>query len=137
MFIRPVHVIKNGNRHAYLALVESYRTKRGPRQRTVAYLGQADKQGRLGLKQAATGAGRCYQRQLFDDIEPDWVQVDTKRIRVERCLDFGGPWLALWLLNRLGLDAPTGSVVTERTGRDSLVIDGPCAGDRSLLRPIQ
>jgi len=105
MFIRPVHVIKNGKRHAYWALVESYRTKRGPRQRTVAYLGQADKQGRLGLKQAATGAGRCYQRQLFDDIEPDWVQVDTKRIRVERCLDFGGPWLALWLLNRLGLDA--------------------------------
>jgi len=103
MFIRPIHVTKNGKPHAYWALVESYRTKRGPRQRTVAYLGQVDKQGRLGLKQAATGAGRCYQRQLFDEVEPQWVEVDLKRVRLERCLEFGGPWLAVQLLEQLGL----------------------------------
>ena len=39
MFIRPCYQSKNGKRHAYWALVESYRTARGPRQRTVAYLG--------------------------------------------------------------------------------------------------
>jgi len=103
MFIRPIHVTKNGKPHAYWALVESYRTKRGPRQRTVAYLGQVDKQGRLGLKQVATGAGRCYQRHLFDNVEPQWVEVDLKRVRLERCLEFGGPWLAVQLLEQLGL----------------------------------
>ena len=91
MFIRPIHVVKNGKRHAYWALVESYRSVRGPRQRTVAYLGQFDQAGGLGVQQAATG--HEHQRQLFDDVEPRWVQVDLKRMRVERCLEFGGPWL--------------------------------------------
>ena len=36
---------------AYWALVESYRTQRGPRQRTVAYLGLMDEAGRLGVEQ--------------------------------------------------------------------------------------
>ena len=47
MFIRPCYRKKNGKRHAYWALVESYRTERGPRQRVVAYLGQLDEKGRL------------------------------------------------------------------------------------------
>jgi len=38
MFLRPCYRKKNGKRHAYWALVESYRTARGPRQRVVAYL---------------------------------------------------------------------------------------------------
>ena len=48
MFIRPCYRKKDGRRHAYWALVESYRTERGPRQRTVAYLGQLDEADRLG-----------------------------------------------------------------------------------------
>ena len=103
MFIRPIHVVKNGKRHAYWALVESYRSVRGPRQRTVAYLGQLDQAGCLGVQQAATG--HEHQRQLFDEVEPCWVQVDLKRIRVERCLEFGGPWLARQLLGQLGWSA--------------------------------
>jgi hypothetical protein len=55
MFIRPCYRRKNGKRHAYWALVESYRTDRGPRQRTVAYLGQVNEDGRLGVKRAAKG----------------------------------------------------------------------------------
>ena len=43
----------DGEREAYWALVESYRTERGPRQRTVAYLGLMDEAGRLGVEQAA------------------------------------------------------------------------------------
>ena len=47
MFLRPCYRRKNGKRHAYWALCESYRTERGPRQRMVAYVGQLDEQGRL------------------------------------------------------------------------------------------
>jgi transposase len=103
MFIRPVTVNKNGKRHGYWALVESYRTSRGPRQRVVSYLGQADEPLRCGMRQQATGTP--YQRMLFDDIEPAWVEVNTNGIRVENCLDFGGPWLGLELLKQLGLTA--------------------------------
>jgi transposase len=105
MFIRPCYRKKNGKRHAYWALVESYRTERGPRQRVVSYLGQLDERGRLGVKYAVGGSGRTYQKSLFKDIEPEWVEVDLKRVRVERCADFGGPWLGLELLKELGLDS--------------------------------
>ena len=37
MFIRQCYRKKNGKRHAYWALVESYRSERGPRQRVVAW----------------------------------------------------------------------------------------------------
>jgi transposase len=105
MFIRPCYRTKDGKRHAYWALVESYRGKRGPRQRTVAYLGQLDQQERLGIRQAAEGDPQGYQKHLFDDVEPQWVEVDLKRVRVERCLEFGGPWLAVQLLEQLGLSS--------------------------------
>jgi len=100
MFIRPCYRRKNGKRHAYWALVESYRSARGPRQRTVAYLGQIAEAARLGVKRAAGGK---WVRPLFDDIGPQWVEVGAKRVRVERCVDFGGPWLGRELMVRLGL----------------------------------
>jgi len=103
MFIRQCYRRKNGKRHAYWALVESYRTSRGPRQRIVSYLGEMDARRRLGIQQVATGQGKQYQHQFFDDVVPQWVEVDTNRIRVERCVDFGGPWLGLELLERLGI----------------------------------
>jgi len=105
MFIRQCYRKKNGKRHAYWALVESYRTSRGPRQRIVSYLGEMDERGRLGIRQAATGQGVQYQRHLFDNVSPRWVEVDTHRIRLERCVDFGGPWLATELLKHLGLES--------------------------------
>jgi len=105
MFIRQCYRKKNGKRHAYWALVESYRTSRGPRQRIVSYLGEMDERGRLGIRQAATGQGVQYQRHLFDNVSPRWVEVDTHRIRLERCVDFGGPWLATELLKHLDLES--------------------------------
>ena len=102
MFIRPCHRCKNGKRHAYWTLCEPYRTERGPRQRVVAYLGQLDEQGRLGVQEAAEGHPR-RQCRLFDDIKPQWVEVDASRVRVENCREFGGPWLALELVRQLGL----------------------------------
>lgn len=90
----------------YWELVESYRTDRGPRQRVVAYLGDIEDTVCLGVKQAATDRVGSWQSQLFDeDMEPQWVEVDTKRIRVERVRDFGGYWLGLEVLERLKLSA--------------------------------
>ncbi len=40
MFLRRCKRKKNGKQHTYRALVESYRTARGSRQRVVAYLGE-------------------------------------------------------------------------------------------------
>jgi len=113
MFIRPCFRTKNGKRRAYWALVESYRTERGPRQRTVAYLGQLDEAGRLGVKRAAAGRNGCgnsrpneQQLQLWEDASPapEWVEVDTAAVRVENQLVFGGPWLALQVFRKLQLD---------------------------------
>lgn len=102
MFIRPCYRWKDGKQHAYWALVESVRTPRGPRQRVVAYLGQMDPAGRLGVHEAANGRpGR--QGRLDSDALPRWISVDVKGIRVEGCLELGGPWLGLELMRRLGL----------------------------------
>ena len=106
MFLRQKFRIKNGKRHAYWALVESHRTQRGPRQRVVAWLGQTDAAGRLGVQQAAEAkTGTDCQQTLFDEpqLKPRWVEVNTAAVRVENCRQFGGPWLALELIRRLGL----------------------------------
>ncbi len=47
MYLRRCYRNKDGKRHGYWALVESYRSSRGPRQRVVAYLGEMDAAGRL------------------------------------------------------------------------------------------
>ena len=103
MYLRRCYRQKDGKRHGYWALVESYRTSRGPRQRVVAYLGEMDAAGRLGLQQQAAGPAAVAQRRLFGDVEPPWVEVDLKRIAVERKRAFGGPWLGLQLCRRVGL----------------------------------
>ena len=109
MFIRPCYRRIKGKRQAYWALVESYRTERGPRQRTVAWLGKLKESQRAGVKRAAEGGkkSRYSQLQLFDhhdNPEPEWVEIDTTKVRVENQLEFGGAWLALELMRRLRLD---------------------------------
>ncbi len=105
MFLRPYFRRRNGQREAFWALVESYRTERGPRQRTVAYLGLMDEAGRLGVEQAVDPQPALSQRELFaeDNTAPRFVEIDRTRVRVENCRQFGGPWLALELVKRLGL----------------------------------
>jgi transposase len=103
MFLRRCYRKKDGKRHGYWALVESYRSSRGPRQRVVAYLGEMDAAGRLGIHRQAAGAGGVAQRGLFRDVEPQWVEVDLKRIAVERKRAFGGPWIGLELCRQVGL----------------------------------
>lgn len=104
MYLRRCHRQKDGKRHAYWALVESYRTARGPRQRVVAYLGELDEQGRLGVQRVAQ-PGPAPQASLFDpQSSPEWVEVDLRGVRVERSRPFGGGWLGLMLLRQLGLN---------------------------------
>ena len=101
MYLRRCYRKKQNQRHAYWALVESYRTARGPRQRVVAYLGEMDEGGRIGVQQAAQP--QVEQAKLFEKVEPEWVEVDLKRVRVECARQFGGVWLGYELLQRLGL----------------------------------
>jgi len=62
-----------------------------------------DERGRLGVKRCAEKQPG-YQTDLFTRTEPEWVEVDVKRVRVERSRKFGGPWLGRELLRRLELD---------------------------------
>lgn len=118
MFIRQCFRTVEGKRRAYWALVESVRTERGPRQNVVAWLGALDEAGRLGVQEAARSqvdnradAGvRPSSSQLalfeFEDepTEPRWVRVNTSAVRVENSRAFGGPWLAMHVLEQLKLD---------------------------------
>jgi transposase len=104
MYIRKMHRDKDGKRHDYWALVESYRTERGPRQRIVSWLGELDKAGRLGLQEAAQHHPGVQQKLFEENVEPEWVEVNVRGVRVENIKDFGGPWLGLSLIEQLGLD---------------------------------
>ena len=104
MFVRPCDRRKDGKRHAYWALVESYRTERGPRQRVVAYLGRLDEEGRLGVQEAACPQPKDTQQCLpfpaeasppNTDVPPHWVTVNASAVRVERCVQFGGEILSI------------------------------------------
>lgn len=95
---------KSKNQHIYWELVESYRTERGPRQRVVAYLGDINQTEGIAVKQAAEEKQGYWQSRLFDETgKPEWVEVDSKRIRVGRVRDFGGYWLGLQMLDKLEL----------------------------------
>jgi hypothetical protein len=77
------------------ALIERWwnRTARGPRQRTVAYLGQLDEAGRLGVQRAAQGNQQSadQQLQLWEDDAPppEWVEVNAAGVRGENRRAFG------------------------------------------------
>ncbi len=122
MYLRRCYRVKDDKRHAYWALVSSERTAKGPRQRVVAYLGDLDEAGRLGVQQAAGGGagGDAGQQVMFgpswsslsspsslspSPALPRFVEVDTAAVRVENTRAFGGPWLALQLIAKLGLAA--------------------------------
>lgn len=113
MFLRRCVRRKNGKAHTYWALVESYRTGRGSRQRVVAYLGELKRSQQSGWAQLGrklSGKSRP-QQSLFDpphyddpadDEEP--VLVRLKGVALERLRDFGDVWLAWGLWRLLELD---------------------------------
>ena len=118
MFIKRCTRRKNGKHHTYWQLVESYRTARGPRHRTVTYLGElnpSEKQGWARLAGQLDGkAARKAQQQMLlfetpcDDVEaepvPDSIEINLQSVCVTNTRDFGDVFLALTLWNTLGLD---------------------------------
>ena len=95
VFLRRCERRKNGKKHTYWALVESYRTAQGSRQRVVAYLGElkaSEKTGWAHLGKRLRGQHKP-QPSLFDPPEfeePDEeVLVQLRGIRLDRLRDFG------------------------------------------------
>lgn len=106
MFLRPHHRRRGNQTHTYWSLTETVQTERGARQRVVAYLGSLEEDLREATLAAAEKRQPSTQRSLFGEdrsVEPDWVEIDTRSLRVERVREFGGPWLGLEILHKLGL----------------------------------
>ena len=113
MFLKKLHRRKNGKGHTYWALVESMRTPKGCRHRTVAYLGELAAGERAGWAKLAqkldAGLPQWEQRSLFEtegagEPVPPEVTVRLAGVRVEGTKDFGDVWLGLQLWRLLGLD---------------------------------
>ena len=111
MFLRRFQRRKNGKVHSYFALVESYRTAKGSRQRMVNYLGELQpgeesgwaKLGR-GLDGKPPPAPTLFDVPAENDDNDETVWVDLRGIRLERSRAFGDVWLALGLWRLLELD---------------------------------
>ncbi len=95
MYLRKLNRQLKNNSRDYWQLVETYRTTRGPRQRVIANLSLFDETERVGI--AETVNGKAGQLRLPGEDQPEWVEIDIKRIRVENPRQFGSPWLALYL----------------------------------------
>ena len=114
MFLRRYTRTKDGKTHTYYALVESVRTKAGPRQHVVAYLGELNHDQERRWQRTAVfhnRQGEDRQLRLFPDAEPITLSDDPNVVQIR--LDsvswtnprrFGDVWLGLWLWKFLHLD---------------------------------
>lgn len=110
MYLRKIKPRGKGQRQIYWELVESYRTAKGSRQRTVAYLGKLSRRELSGwqtLSRRLNGQALPTPT-LFDPPdtadEPDLQWVETRKLRVRRMRRFGDVYLAWTLWQLLGLD---------------------------------
>jgi len=70
----------------------------------MAYLENINQSEGIAVKQAAEDKPGYWQSRLFDaEGQPEWAEVDTKRVQVGRVRDFGGYWLGLQMLDKLEL----------------------------------
>ena len=111
MYLRRNRRRRGKGKFVYWTLVESIRTQRGPRQRIVATLGKLpglNKNERVGweeITRVLNGKPKA-EAELFkeeDDI-PQWANVNTRGVKVERLREFGSVYLGLILWKRLKLD---------------------------------
>lgn len=101
MYLRKLTRRKDGKAHAYWALVESYRTARGPRQRVVTYLGELnDNAPSNGHNDTSTTSSAPAN---VSPLQPLWREIDVRSVRTENSRAFGAVWLGVELLKRLGL----------------------------------
>jgi transposase len=114
MFLRRYQRTKDGKTHTYYALVESVRTESGPRQHTVAYLGELNHDQERRWQRTVlfhNRQGDERQLRLFPDAQtvtlpddPDVVQVRLNSVGWTNPRSFGAVWLGLWLWKFLRLD---------------------------------
>jgi transposase len=114
MFLRAYKRFKDGKEHTYYALVESARTPDGPRQRTVAYLGELNHDQERRWQRTVVfynRQGDAQQLRLFPDDEdvalpddPDIVRVRLQQVGWTNARRFGDVWLAWHLWRLLHLD---------------------------------
>jgi len=110
MYLRKVRPRGRGKKQIYWELVESYRSAKGSRQRTVAYLGKLSRNqinGWQTLSSRLNGQAPSTPG-LFDpparEEEPEFELVEVKNIAVQRLANFGDVYLAWTLWRLLGLD---------------------------------
>lgn len=104
MFLRHLNKKSGGKDHCYWALVESYRTDKGVRQRIVGYIGDITRKQAKAMELAVE---RCdsYQTDFLSPEElPDKLEIEPKKTRTERQREFGGVWLGNKFFGKLGLD---------------------------------
>lgn len=106
MYLRHTTVRKHGKTHTYWRLVRSVRIGRKVRQETVAQLGELDAQGRIAARHLADSLlGIDRTPELFPEDTPHSpIQVDVRRLQLERGRRFGDVWLAWRLWQAVGLD---------------------------------
>ena len=122
MYLRHTTVRRNGKTLTYWNLVRSVRHGRRVRQEVVASLGRLDGRGRdeaRALADLITGK-RC-EPWLFEPEERDVgtrVQIDVKKLHVERSRRFGDVFLGLALWRSLELDSTFDALLPE--GREDV-----------------
>jgi hypothetical protein len=149
MFLRRCVRRKNGKPHTYWALVESYRTARGSRQRLVAYLGELQRTEQSGWAQLGRklSGKRQPQRSLFDPPhyddpadEEEPVLVRLKGVALDRLRDFGDVWLAYGLWRLLELDHVLVPTVSKNGQPNKTIrlrcVTEPDAGQKVLLHRL-
>ncbi len=104
MFIRKINIKKSGKNHYYWALVESYRTERGVRQRIVGYIGDVTGRQARQYKQIVERCDSTQQDFFSPEELPEQATIETRKTRTERQRQFGGVWLGNKLFEKLGLD---------------------------------
>jgi hypothetical protein len=111
MYLRRHRRKKGDTEYETWSLVESVRTAKGPRQRTVATMGKLaglDQEERVGWEEVARILdGRSKpERSLFEreGEVPLWAMVNLREVRIEWLRHFGDVYLGLALWRRLGLE---------------------------------
>lgn len=122
MYLRRIKVKKDGKKHYYWALVESYRTERGPRQRVVGYIGDVSKAQARKIEACAERCDSVQQDFMSPEELPESGEVFYKKTRSERVREFGGVWLGNKLFDKLGLDRYFAEGL-QRHGEDSSWLD--------------
>ena len=111
MFLKRLVRRKKGKAHTYWALMESYRTAKGPRNRVVAYLGSLSSGERSGwahfadkLNGESVADPSLFEPKDLPGDENHFEVVRVKGVQLKRLRDFGDVYLALILWRLLGLD---------------------------------